>query len=120
MQLHHNSSSRCVLSTDCFPAVTGECQTTRIPHKYVTFILLTHYYYLQIFSRNYLLIYILTYLFNTHCSRVLLETIIIYKLVKKFPTCMEPKISSPDSKVPTTCPYPQPDQSSPYFSSHFL
>ena len=33
---------------------------------------------------------------------------------------MEPKVSSPHSQVPDTCPYPEPYRSSPYTISHFL
>jgi hypothetical protein len=33
---------------------------------------------------------------------------------------MEQESSIPHTQVPTTCPYPEPDQSSPYPLSHFL
>jgi len=49
----------------------------------------------------------------TPCSRVLLEKLTSSQLVKKFPHCMEPEYSLPCLQVPTTSPYPQPDQSSP-------
>jgi len=57
--------------------------------------------------------YLLTYLL-TPCSRVLVEKLTCLQIVKKFPTFMEPKGSIPDSKVPATCPFPQPDRFSPY------
>jgi len=33
---------------------------------------------------------------------------------------MEPECSLPHSQMPATCPYPEPDQSSPFLPSHFL
>ena len=43
----------------------------------------------------------------TPCNRVLLEKLTGPKPVQKFP------VSYRNSQVPTTCPYPEPDQSSP-------
>jgi hypothetical protein len=40
--------------------------------------------------------------------------------VKKFPAFHEPEGSFPRSQVPTTSPYPEPDQSGPFSPSHFL
>ena len=37
----------------------------------------------------------------------------VAQLVKKFPAFYEPQVSLPHLQVPTTSPYPQPDQSSP-------
>jgi hypothetical protein len=52
------------------------------------------------------------YLF-TPWSRVLLEKLNGYQLVKKFPHFMEPEDSLLHLQKPATCPYPQPHQSSP-------
>ena len=49
----------------------------------------------------------------THWSRVLTKQLTSSQLVKKFPTL-------PQSQVPTTCPYPGPNQSSPCPPSKFL
>ena len=54
----------------------------------------------------------LTYLL-TPWSRGLLEKLAGFQLVKKFPTFHEPEGSSLHVQVPSTCPYPEPDQSSP-------
>jgi len=62
--------------------------------------------YLQIL--NYLLI---TYSI-TAWNRVLLEKLTGSQLVKKFPHFMEPKGALPHSRMPATCPYPEPDHSS--------
>jgi hypothetical protein len=50
----------------------------------------------------------------TPWSRVLLEKLPGFQLVRKFPAFMEPVGSLPHSQVPATCPYPEPAQSSPY------
>jgi hypothetical protein len=71
------------------------------------------YHYPVSFVVNCRLTYLLTYLL-TPCSRVLLEKLTGLKLVKKFPTFLEPESSSPYSQVPATCPYPEPARSSPY------
>ena len=47
-------------------------------------------------------------------SRVLLEKLTSFQLVKKFPTFMEPEVSLSHLQVPATCPYPEPARSSPY------
>ena len=60
----------------------------------------------------YLHTHLLTYLL-TPCSRVLHEKLIGSQPVKKFPVFMEPEGSLLHLQVPTTCPYPQPGQSSP-------
>jgi hypothetical protein len=52
----------------------------------------------------------LTHLY-TPWSRVLLEKLTGFKLVKHF---MEPESSFPHSQVPATCPYPEPARSSAY------
>ena len=61
---------------------------------------------------------ILTYLL-TPWSRVLIEKL-TSKLVKKFPTFIEPKSPSLYPQVPATCPYPEPTPSSPHDPSNFL
>ena len=53
-------------------------------------------------------------------SRVLLEKLTGFQLVKKFPAFMGPGSLLPHSQVPTICPCPEPDQSSPRPTSHFL
>jgi len=65
-----------------------------------------------------LITYVLTYLLThslthslTHRSRVLLENLTGSQLVKKLPAFYG-TFSLPHSQVPTTCPYPVPDQSS--------
>ena len=63
--------------------------------------------------------YNITYLI-TPWNRVLLEKLTGSQLVKKFPTFMEPKGSSLHLQVPATCPYAEPDLSSPCPQSHFL
>ena len=63
--------------------------------------------------------YLLTYSL-TPWSRVLLENLTGPRLVKKFLHFMEPEGSLPYSQVPTTCLYPEPDQSTPHPPSHFL
>jgi len=60
---------------------------------------------------TYILIYLPTYSL-TPWSRVL-EKLTSFQLVKKFPTLWNPKCSLPHSHMPTTCPFPEPDQSSP-------
>jgi len=50
----------------------------------------------------------------TPCSRVLLEKLISFQLVKKFPTFLEPESLLSPSQVPATCPYPEPARSSHY------
>ena len=57
---------------------------------------------------------------HTPRSRVLLEKLTSSQLVRKFLHFMEPKGSIPHLQVPTICPYPKPDQSSPCPTSHFL
>ena len=61
-----------------------------------------------------IIIIIPTSYFLTPWSRVLLEKLIGFQAVKKFPHIMEPEGSLPHSQVPATCPYPDPAQSSPY------
>ena len=56
----------------------------------------------------------------TPWSRVLLDKLIGSQLVKKFLHFMEPKVSLPHSQVPATYPYPEPAQSTPCPTSHFL
>jgi len=64
-----------------------------------------------------------TYLELTHLptpwSRVRLEKLTVFKLVKKFPYFIEPEGSSPHSQLPASCPSRQSARSSPY-TSHFL
>jgi hypothetical protein len=50
---------------------------------------------------------------RTPCSRVFLEKLTGSQLVKKFPHFTKPQGSLPHTQVPATCPYPEPDQSSP-------
>jgi hypothetical protein len=53
----------------------------------------------------------------TPWSRILLEKLTGLQLVKKFPALYETRgfiTTLPHSQVPATCPYPEPDQSSPY------
>ena len=72
--------------------------------------------YLLIYMLTYLLTHSLTYLFTyllTPWNRVFLEKLAGFQLVKKYPAFMEPKVSFSYSQVPATCPYPEPDQSSP-------
>ena len=59
------------------------------------------------------LTYLLTYLLTPR-STVLLEKPTGFQLVKKSPHFMEPEGSLPHSQQPVTCPYPEPDRSSPY------
>jgi len=59
----------------------------------------------------------MTYL--TSWSRVVLEKRIVTQLVKKFPAFVEPKGSSPCSQESVTCPYPEPDVSSPQLPNLF-
>jgi len=66
-----------------------------------------------------LLAYLLTYLLTPR-NTVLLEKLTGSKLVKKFPTFMEPEGLLPHLQVPATCPYPEPAQSSSCPTSHFL
>ena len=83
MRLRHNARCSSVLVTDCVPAFTGKCQTTRNPHIYVTFVLFTHYYYFQTFLQNYLLTYLLTYLLmylHTYIRTYILTYILTYLL----------------------------------------
>jgi len=61
---------------------------------------------------TYLLTYLVTYLLTPR-SRVLLEKLTGFQLVKKFPAFMEPESSLPHSQVPAICPYPKPHRSSP-------
>jgi len=49
-----------------------------------------------------------------HGIRVLLEKLTGSQLVKKFPAFYGTQGSLPQSQVPATCPYPEPDRSSPY------
>jgi len=62
---------------------------------------------------------LLTYLL-TPCSRGLLEKLTGFQLVNNFQHFMEPKVSLPHSQVPTICPYPGPEWSSPCPTYHFL
>ena len=63
---------------------------------------------------------VLTYFLSPR-SRVLLGKLTGSQLVKKFPHFMQPESSLPHSQVPATCPYPDPDHSSPCPPpSHFL
>ena len=57
--------------------------------------------------------YLLTYLL-TPCSRVLLEKLTSFQLVRKFPAYMEPEDSLPLLQGPATCCYTEPARSSPY------
>jgi hypothetical protein len=54
---------------------------------------------------------VLSYL-PTPWSRVLLEKLTGFAVVKKFPAFMEPESSLPYSQLPDTCPYPEPAPSS--------
>jgi len=54
-----------------------------------------------------------TYLF-TPWSRVLLEKLTGFQLVKKFPAFYGTRRFITATQVPTTCPYPEPAQTSPY------
>jgi len=56
----------------------------------------------------------------TPWSRVLLEKLTGFLLVLKFLALMEPECSLLCLQVPATCPYPEPDHSSPWSPSHFL
>ena len=49
----------------------------------------------------------------TTCSSVCLEKLTSLQPVKKFPHFTETECSLPHSQVPSTCPYPEPAQSSP-------
>jgi len=60
-----------------------------------------------------------TYLL-TPWSRVLLEKLTGFQLVKNSLHFMETEGSLPHSQVPTTCPCPQPARNSPYPTSYFL
>jgi hypothetical protein len=53
-----------------------------------------------------------TYLLTTW-SKVLLEKLTGFQLVKKYPAFMEPEGLLSHSEVSTTCPYPEPARSSP-------
>jgi len=53
-------------------------------------------------------------------SRVLLEKLAGPQLVKKFPSFYGTRRFITALQVPTACPYLEPDQSSPYPTSHFL
>ena len=50
----------------------------------------------------------------TAYSRVLLEKLTDFQLVRNSPHFMEPEGSLPHSQVSASCPYPQPARSSPY------
>ena len=50
----------------------------------------------------------------TSWSRVLLEKLTGSQLVKKFPSIYGTRKFNPAFKLPATCPYPEPDRSSPY------
>ena len=66
------------------------------------------------YLRTYLLTHSLTYSFtysHTPWSRVLLEKLTSSQLGKNSPDFMEPKSSLQNLQLPTTCPYPEPDQS---------
>jgi len=52
----------------------------------------------------YLFTYLLTYLFNPW-SRVLLEKLTGFQIVKELPTFLEPGSTLPHLQEPTTCPY---------------
>jgi len=52
--------------------------------------------------------------FLTPRSGVFLQELTGSQLVKKNSHFMESEVSLPHSQVPTTCPYPEPDQSRPY------
>ena len=72
--------------------------------------------YILIYIRTYAP-YLPTYLLThslTQWSRVLLENLAGSHLVKKFPHFMEPEVSLPRLQKPATCPYPEPDQFSPW------
>jgi hypothetical protein len=56
----------------------------------------------------------------TPWSRILLQKLTVAQLVEKFPAFMEPESSLPCSQQPATDPYPEPDESSPQFSTLFL
>jgi len=56
--------------------------------------------------------YLLTYLF-TPWSRVRLEKLTSFQLVKKFPTFYGTRRFITASQVPATCPYPEPPLTSP-------
>jgi hypothetical protein len=55
-----------------------------------------------------------TYLLTMSYSKVLLEKLTISRLVKNFSAFYGTRKLITNSQVPTTCPYPEPDQSSPY------
>ena len=74
---------------------------------------------LHTYSITYLLTYLLTYLV-TPWSRVLLEKLTGFQLVKEFPAFMEPVGLLPHLQVPATCPYSEPARSSHTTTSHFL
>jgi hypothetical protein len=58
--------------------------------------------------------------FLTPRSRVLLEKLTGSQLVKKFPAFYGARMSITTFQVPATCPYPEPDQSSPSPPTYFL
>ena len=64
-------------------------------------------------SCSLIITYLLTYSL-TPWSRVLLEKLTGFQLVKKFPAFMEPESSLPHSQMPAICPYPEPARYIPY------
>jgi hypothetical protein len=63
--------------------------------------------------------YLLTYLLIPR-SKALLEKLTGSQLVKNFPAFYGTEVSFPRLQVPATCPYPEPDQSSPCPPFYFL
>jgi hypothetical protein len=63
-------------------------------------------------------LYLITYLLTMPWSRVFLDKLTSFQLVKKFSTFYGTQGLLPHSQMPTTYPYPEPAQSSLY--SHFL
>jgi hypothetical protein len=70
--------------------------------------------------RENIIIIIIIIIIITPWSRVLLEKLTGRQLVRNSLHFMEPEGSLPHSKEPSTCPYPEPYQSSPFPPSHFL
>jgi hypothetical protein len=64
-------------------------------------------------------ILLLTYLLTPWC-RIFFKKPIVTQLVKKYPFFMKPEGSSPCSQIPATVPYPEPAESSLYFSPNIV
>jgi hypothetical protein len=80
---------------------------------YLTYYLITYLLNLLTDLLLTLLTYLLTYLLISW-SRVLLENLTGFQLVKKFPEFYTTRRFIPHSQVPASCDYPEPARSSPY------